>query len=231
MDAAELTREEAREVDRRTIEEYGIPSILLMENAGRACAAEVQALLAARSAVPTSAAPVLVLCGPGNNGGDGLVIARTLANRGVPVEVVFVGEAGKLEGAAGDFGTNLHLWRGLGREVEIVFAAAAVAQLRPRLRGAAVLVDALFGTGLDRELCPPWLDVVRALGEAGRPVLAVDVPSGLDANTGEVLGAAVRAEVTVTFVGPKRGFRLAAGPRCCGRVVVAEIGIPRAFLP
>ncbi len=224
MDAADgLTREEAREVDRRAIEEYGIPSVLLMENAGRACADEVLALR-------TTEAPVLVLCGPGNNGGDGLVIARTLWNRGAAVEVVFVGDANKLEGATGDVATNLGLWRRLGNDVECVSTTAEIDALGARLRDTAVLTDALFGTGLTRELRAPYATIIDVVNAAGRPVLAVDVPSGLDANTGTVLGVAVRADVTVTFVGAKRGFRLAAGPEHCGRVHVAEIGIPRSYL-
>ena len=224
-----ITREEAREADRRAIEEYGIPSILLMENAGRACADEVEAMLG-----ESPEGPVLVLCGPGNNGGDGLVIARTLWNRGRDVDVVFVGDEAKLEQGGADVVTNARLWRGLGRRIELALAPAEIAALATRMRGAAVIVDALFGTGLTRAPRAPWSEVIAAIGAAGRPVLAVDLPSGLDANRGEVLAGdpagAVVAEVTVSFGGAKSGFTLADGPRCCGRVVVAEIGIPRSYL-
>ena len=94
----------------------------------------------------------------------------------------------------------------------------------------ALVVDALFGTGLTRPLRAPWFDLVLALNAAERPTLAVDLPSGLDADTGEVLGAAVRADVTVCFVAMKPGFYLADGPRCAGRVILAEIGIPAALV-
>ncbi len=220
-----ITREEAREVDRKAIEEYGIPSILLMENAGRACAEEVLGLRG-----EDATAPVLVLCGPGNNGGDGLVIARTLWNRGVPVDVVFVGEQEKLERTSEDVRTNARLWRGLGRRIEHAVTDPELEALARRSKEASVIVDALFGTGFVRELTGIYAQVIRGVGEAKRPVLAVDLPSGLDANTGEVLGVAVVADVTVSFVGAKAGFARGEGPRHCGRVVVAEIGIPRTYL-
>ena len=213
-----LTREAVRELDRRAIEDYGIPSILLMENAGRACADEALPLMAGRG-------PVLVLCGPGNNGGDGLVIARTLANRGVAARVLFVGSLEKLDAASEDVRVNARLWRDSGGEIESVSSADDI-----DLSEAGLIVDALFGTGLTRELREPFTAIVRAINASDRPVLAVDLPSGLDANTGEVLGEAVRADVTVTFVARKRGFDLAHGPHLCGRIVVAEIGIPRAFI-
>jgi NAD(P)H-hydrate epimerase len=222
-----LPRAAVRELDRRAIEEHGVPSCVLMENAGRACADVAQAMLGDRSG------PALVLVGPGNNGGDGLVVARTLVNRGRDARAVFVGSAdalARLTERAGDFALNLRLWRDLGRDVPVVATPADVASLAPELAGAPLVVDALFGTGLARELGAPYLDLVRAVAAAGAPVLAVDLPSGLDADTGAELGAAVRADVTVTFVGRKPGFDLAAGPAACGRVEVAEIGIPKPLL-
>jgi NAD(P)H-hydrate epimerase len=219
-----LSREAVRALDRRAIEEYGVPSVVLMENAGRACADE------ARSMLGDARGPVLALCGPGNNGGDGLVIARTLWNRGVEVEAVFVGARDRLEAGSNDFATNLRLWRGLGRTIECVATPSEVRGLAPRLERARLVVDALFGTGLARELGEPWLGVIRLVNEARRPVLAVDLPSGLDADTGAVLGAAVRAALTVTFVARKPGFACGSGPELCGRIVVAEIGIPRPLL-
>ncbi len=220
-----LSREAVRELDRRAIEEYGIPSIVLMENAGRACAEEVLRVLGA-----PATGPVTVLCGPGNNGGDGLVIARTLVNRGVPVQVVFVSERKRFEGSSEDFRTNLRLWRGLGREVECLETPPALERLGAALSRSELAVDALFGTGLTRPLTEPYLTAIRLLNANAGPVLAVDLPSGLDANTGEVLGEAVRASVTVTFVAKKPGFERGQGPRLCGRVVVAEIGIPRTLV-
>jgi len=219
-----LSRAAVRELDRRAIEEYGIPSIVLMENAGRGCAEEALRLLGG------ARGPVLVLCGPGNNGGDGLVIARTLWNRRVEVEAVLVGPGDRLEQGSPDFVTNLHLWLELGRTFDAVASPGEVEGLAPRLARAALVVDALFGTGLARELGEPWRSAIRLVNAARRPVLAVDLPSGLDADSGAVLGEAVRATTTVTFVARKPGFLSGHGPELCGRIVVAEIGIPRAFL-
>ena len=219
------TRDEVRELDRRAIEEYGIPSIVLMENAGRACAEEALALLG-----DGAAEPVLVLCGPGNNGGDGLVIARTLFNRGVPVRACLAAPIGRLEERSADGRTNARMWRGLGTELHELADAAQLAAARPWFERAPLVVDALFGTGLTRPLEGHYAALVRAAAAAPAPVLAVDLPSGLDADTGAVLGAAVPAAVTVTFIAPKPGFTAGEGPRLCGRVVVAEIGIPRPLL-
>jgi NAD(P)H-hydrate epimerase len=220
-----LSRAEMRALDRRASEEYGMPSIVLMENAGRACAEEALRVLAG-----TRAGPVLVLCGPGNNGGDGLVIARTLHNRGVEVRALFVGPRAKLAQAAADVGTNLRLWTGLGQTLATVEDARGADALEQSCDRAELVVDALFGTGLDRPLCEPWTSAIRAVNASRRPVLAVDLPSGLDADTGAELGAAVRAAVTVTLVARKPGLALGRGPERAGRVVVAEIGIPRAWL-
>jgi hydroxyethylthiazole kinase-like uncharacterized protein yjeF len=220
-----LSRDEVRELDRRAIEEYGIPSIVLMENAGRACAEEALRMLGG-----SASGPVLVLCGPGNNGGDGLVVARTLFNRGLAVRSIFVGAKDKLEAGSHAFRTNLRLLRGLGPLVESVETAERAAAIAPTLSRAPLVIDALFGTGLERALAEPWTSAIGAVNASGRPVLAVDLPSGLDADSGEVLGAAVRATVTVTFVAKKPGFLRGQGPELCGRVVVAEIGIPRPWV-
>lgn len=219
-----LSRAAVRELDRRAIEEYGMPSLLLMENAGRACADAVEALLAG------GRGPVLVLCGPGNNGGDGLVIARTLWNRGVEVEALFLGPEDKLESGSADVRANLRLWRGLGRTIPCLASREELSGLPARLARAACVVDALFGTGLTRALEDPWRSAVEAVNAAARPVLAVDLPSGLDADTGAELGAAIRAAVTVTFVARKPGLLRGGGPALAGRVVVAEIGIPRPWI-
>jgi NAD(P)H-hydrate epimerase len=242
-----ITREQARELDRRAIEEYGIPSIVLMENAARACADECERVLrlhgvrrelnrlrapGSKDDVPRTVEelhrwkqtlsefpePAYIFCGPGNNGGDGLAIARTLFNRGFSVRVF--GEPGN----SLDVQTNAKLLRGLGIQVEPLDAS------RPALGSAPLIVDALFGTGLARTLEDPWRATVQAINDSGAPVLAVDIPSGLDANTGNVLGVCVRASVTVTFTAAKPGFYDKAGPTFCGKVVVAEIGIPRTYV-
>lgn len=233
-----LSRAAVRELDRRAIEELGVPSIVLMENAGRACAFEALALVhaarsakgAAKGAAKGEQGAFVVCAGPGNNGGDGFVVARTLVNHGREARVFFLGGPAELAAAGPDVRTNATAWRAMGGGVDFLDSDASLAALRAALAGAPLVVDALFGTGLSRPLRGLARDLIETLDMAGKDVLAVDVPSGLDADTGAVLGAAVRASVTVTFVAQKSGFALAEGPARCGRVVVAEIGIPRPLL-
>lgn len=208
-----LPRAVLRELDRRAIEAWGIPSFALMESAGRACAElALRRLHGARR--------VSVLVGPGNNGGDGLVIARTLQNRGCEARVVWLGAQPPEARLSPDFHLNWKLWTELGGRVDPALELAR----------ADLVVDALFGNGLARPLGEPWRGAIDALNAARVPVLAVDVPSGLDADSGEVLGTAVRATETVTFLAPKLGFFRGAGPAHVGRVHVAEIGVPSAWI-
>lgn len=222
----------ARRIDRRTIESLGIPAFTLMESAGRACVDELERWWSERGeALPpsgTDSGPgVLVLVGPGNNGGDGLVIARTLWNRGVRACVLVPTGRGALERASDEVRRNASLWDRTGASwVDEAFASA---RLEGLLREAPVVVDALFGTGLGRDLTGVFAALVEAVNASATPVLAVDLPSGLDADTGSVHGTAIRADRTVTFVARKQGMLRGAGPDLCGRVTCAEIGIPAAF--
>ncbi|MBI2921676.1 MAG: NAD(P)H-hydrate epimerase [Planctomycetes bacterium] len=209
-----LTREEMRAADRRAIEVAGIPAIALMENAGRAVAEEA-VRMAPRG-------PVALVCGRGSNGGDGFVAARHLDNRGVAVRVVAL-EAGRLEGEA------LLNYRALK------FTGAAVSEhapsdlegIRAAVAGSALVVDAIFGTGLSGPLREPFPALIEELNSLGLPILAVDIPSGLDCDTGLPLGAAIRASRTLTMHAPKVGFSRGCGPGHTGTVAVADIGIPR----
>ncbi|MDJ0865592.1 MAG: NAD(P)H-hydrate dehydratase [Myxococcota bacterium] len=199
--------ETMRALDRHTIETLGVPGEILMESAGRAVAEVVLA--------EAPAGPVLVVCGAGNNGGDGLVVARHLALLGVPVRVALLGEPARLRG---DAAAN---WKRLAR-LDVTHGGASF-----RTAGAAVILDAVFGTGLAREVKGPAAAAIRRINAArpGARVVAVDLPSGLDADTGQVLGAAVEADVTVTIGLPKLGLALEPGRTHAGRVVVARIGI------
>jgi NAD(P)H-hydrate epimerase len=213
-----LTREQVREVDRRAVEEFGVPGVVLMENAGRG-AAEVLRSLGARG-------PVVVCCGKGNNGGDGFVIARHLDNHGVPVRVMLFARP---EALSGDAAVNLEIVRRSGLAVE-VRAGADEAALRGELSAAEWVVDALFGTGLAGPLRAPFDGVVAAINACGAKVLAVDIPSGLDCDTGEPLGATVRARHTVTFVAAKAGFANPASRGWVGELHVVDIGAPRVVV-
>jgi len=189
--------------------EAGMASADLMANAGRAVAEAVAARWQRR--------PVAVLCGPGNNGGDGFVAARHLAAAGWPVTLALLGERERLRG---DAAHHAAAWEG------------AVQALSPAvLDGGAVVIDALFGAGLSRPLEGAARETVRAVAAGGFPVVAVDVPSGLSGDNGRVLGDAVApADVTVTFFRKKPGHLLLPGRVLCGELLVADIGIPEAVL-
>ncbi len=213
-----LTRDQVRAVDRRAIEEFGVPSVVLMENAGRG-AAEVLLALGVRG-------PVVVCCGKGNNGGDGFVIARHLDNRGIAVRVLLFARPEEL---SGDAAINHGILARAGVPVDVRAESTVDAEaLRRELAAAEWVVDALFGTGLMGALRPPFDAVVGAVNASGVRVLAVDIPSGLDCDTGEPLGPCVRAAHTVTFVAPKTGFANPAARAWTGLVHVADIGAPRA---
>jgi hydroxyethylthiazole kinase-like uncharacterized protein yjeF len=201
-----LTPAEMADADRRTIA-AGVPGKTLMERAGRA----VADVVAARHTLGTR---VVVACGPGNNGGDGFVIARILRERGYPVRVLLLGSRVALTGDAAEAAKG---WR---EQVEPVTAQA--------MGGAGVIVDALFGAGLSRDLENKAKTAVETVAAAKAPIFAVDLPSGIDGATGAIRGAAVRADETVTFCRRKPGHLLLPGRLHCGRVTVADIGISDA---
>lgn len=204
-----------REWDRRTIEEFGIPGVVLMESAGRAAAAILQA---------EHDGPFTIFCGPGNNGGDGFVVARCLYNAGHAVRC-FVCEGVEYPPGS-DSARNLEILRRLGQAPVSLGPSDIPRSVEPLLRSGTV-VDALFGTGLKRPLGSPYRELVEAWNSSGAKVVSLDVPSGLDAETGEILGAAPRAASTITFAAPKLGFFRSRGPEVCGKIWVVDIGIPR----
>jgi NAD(P)H-hydrate epimerase len=212
-----LTRDEVRAFDRRAIEEYGVPSLLLMENAGRGAVDVLQAL--------GVRGPVLICCGKGNNGGDGLVMARQLATRGLAANVLLFA---KPEQLSEDAAAQWHIAQRLGLPAEVWPEDKPLdeARLTAELARAEWIVDALFGTGLKGPLNAPFDRVVACINGSAKRVLAVDIPSGLDADTGEPLGPTVRAVHTVTFVAPKVGYRNPAAAAWLGQVHVADIGVP-----
>jgi hydroxyethylthiazole kinase-like uncharacterized protein yjeF len=201
-----LTNDEMAEADRRTIA-AGTPGTALMEKAGAAVARAVlrRHPLGSR---------VAVVAGPGNNGGDGFVAARHLAAAGMRVRVCLVGERGRLKGDAA--------WAAAGWGGEVVSS--------PDVASAAVIIDALFGAGLDRRITGAALAAVEAMNGAGCPVVAVDLASGINGTTGAVMGAAVKASESITFFRKKPGHLLLPGRIYCGTLRVAEIGIKASVL-
>jgi NAD(P)H-hydrate epimerase len=199
---------QVRELDRRAIEQLGIPGATLMERAGSAAFA----LLRARW---PRALRLAVVCGPGNNGGDGYVVARLALERGLVPTVLRFGATPRAPGEAAAA-------RAACEAAGVMTEAFSPA----RLADADVIVDALLGIGLERELAGEWRAAVEAVNAARRPVLALDVPSGLDADTGAVLGAAVRATCTMSFIGLKAGLFTGEGPDHAGRIHFSDLGLP-----
>ncbi|MBP1727974.1 MAG: yjeF [Deltaproteobacteria bacterium] len=215
-----VTAEVMQQLDRRTIEEYGVPGLELMERAGANAAAIIQERFGA-VADPSA----LILAGKGNNGGDGLVIARILASQGWRAEVILFAAPAAL---AGDARVN---YDRLPPAVTITSADSAIMdRLTDCCGGFTVLVDALCGTGLTSGLAGPFAGAAVSMNAAGRPVVAVDIPSGVDASTGKVPGAAVKAALTITFGAAKLGHLLYPGAAYAGALVVTDIGIPAALL-
>ncbi len=204
---------EMRALDRLTIEEDGIPSLILMERAGQG----VFRYLCERFS-PIQGRHIAVLVGKGNNGGDGMVVARYLHEAGAQVHLWLMAEPNEF---TGDTAIQWQMVRAYG-----IPALATPAQPDPGLfQGEDILVDALLGTGLTGEVREPYRSLIEAMNRSNRPIVAVDIPSGLDADTGRELGVAVRATCTVTMGLPKIGFFLNAGPRCVGQWVAVPIGI------
>jgi NAD(P)H-hydrate epimerase len=204
------TAAQVRELDRCAIERFGVPGYELMTRAGHA------ALAVLRSAWP-QARSVAVLCGPGNNGGDGYVLARLARAQGLRTHVV------PLADPAGTTGDARRAYD------DFVAAGGHCEAWHPHcVRLGDVVVDALFGTGLTRAIDGLAAEVIAALNECGRPVLALDIPSGLHADTGRPLGVAVRADRTVTFIGRKLGCYLGDGPDWTGALSFEDLGVPPA---
>jgi NAD(P)H-hydrate epimerase len=219
-----LTADAMRAADEHTIEDYGLPGFTLMESAGRGCA---EILQAEYGLGPD--APVVVLCGKGNNGGDGLVVARRLHTAGARVHVVLTSPPDELRD---DPARNLDLLEQLRAEdaddrltVAVLDEWDALTATADRL-GPRLYVDALLGTGLTSELREPIRSLVGWLNDRPAPVAAIDIPTGLHSDTGAVLGAAVQADCTVTMAAAKVGLYVGAGPGHAGTVHVVDIGIP-----
>ena len=229
-----FTREEMRELDRKAMVEYLIPGIILMENAGRNVAGEAMSMLRHAHPPQTESIPgarkVAVLCGKGNNGGDGYVIARHLHNSDIFVTVFVVANISDIL-KEGDAAVNLQILLKMKIPVQELPDMAATKNLAKELRGYDVIIDALFGTGLSGEVREPFKTLINATNDSHKPIISVDIPSGLDANTGKVLGTAIKATKTVTFAVSKKGFYLNEGPAHTGEVIVTDISIPKELLP
>jgi NAD(P)H-hydrate epimerase len=224
-----LSQIEIREVDQIAIEQYGVPGVVLMENAGRGCSQLISP--------HWEAGRVVICCGKGNNGGDGFVIARYLENAGWSVQVRLAFPPDSFQGDAAVFLASIQKSgldvRTIQAEVEAPSSGrpeVSWARFQSELNSADLVVDALLGTGLTGSVRSPYKQIIESINASGRPVFAVDLPSGMDCNTGKPLGACIRATRTATMVAEKLGFENPESESLTGLVDVVEIGLPRALV-
>lgn len=211
-----LTRDQIRSVDSRAMNEYQMPGVILMENAGRGTSALIR-----ENYDKPGEKHLAVFAGAGNNGGDGYVIARHLHNAGWQVRVVLAVDETKLKG---DALVNYKIIKNMNVPVETIDKADEI------LSWADVAVDALFGTGFSGEVRPPVDDLITKINDAGKPVVAVDVPSGLDCQTGQASETTIKAAFTATFVAVKAGMVEESAQQYVGKAIPVDIGVPRELV-
>ena len=211
-----LRREKIRLLDSLAINDYKIPGLILMENAG----SKASEIIYKGLFNPTED-KVTILCGRGNNGGDGFVIARHLSNQGVSVKVFLFADRQQI---SGDAKINLEILYKMKVSIEEVLNIEKVGEA---LKNSTTIVDAMLGTGVDGEIKDSFKQVIKIINNLkGKTVYAIDIPTGLDCNTGDILGECIMANKTITFVAPKVGFILKNGPAFCGEVIIVDISIP-----
>jgi hydroxyethylthiazole kinase-like uncharacterized protein yjeF len=212
-----VTSATMREIDKGTIEEYGIPGTVLMERAGLAVVSRLKELFGKKR--------VVVVAGPGNNGGDGIVVAKELHNEGWDVEAFLISRPENLKGdALSQYNSAVKLGVRMRPVEELLTRRSSI------FRKHSVIIDAIFGTGLSKNITGRILEVIRVINGSGLPIISVDIPSGVSSDDGQVMGDAVKADCTVTFGLPKRGHLLYPGAGCAGTLMVEDIGFPREFL-
>ncbi len=222
MDAI-LTRDQVREVDRLAIQELGIPGVVLMENAGRAAAGQIRYRI--RSKQGNRA---VIFCGPGNNGGDGLVIARHLTNHGIDILLYLAGDPDQL---TPDCAINYGVVTKIGLDVQLIDSPETARAAAAGLTSDDIVVDALLGTGFAGQVRSPMDGLIKAINKAPKSMLfAIDVPSGLDCNTGQPANATIKADLTMTFGANKIGLVKPDAQRYVGEAIIATIGIPPSLI-
>jgi hydroxyethylthiazole kinase-like uncharacterized protein yjeF len=217
-----VTADEMKALDRAAIEDYGISGLVLMENAGR----QVVDLIR-RITGDIQDRVVTIFTGKGNNGGDGFVAARHLLNMGAEVKVLSLVNTGEI---TGDAAVNLEIWRKMGQKVYFVHQGEGINIVKLALMNTDIIVDAIYGTGFNGKIQEKAGRIVEVLNNSGKPIVAVDIPSGLEAGTGRVNGPCVRANYTVTFGLPKLGMFLDPGADYTGEITVADISLPGVLI-
>jgi NAD(P)H-hydrate epimerase len=227
---AVLTRHQVREFDRRAVQEYGMSGLVLMENAGRNAANLLFRLMSAEFRPATKqfqTGPVTIVCGKGNNGGDGFVIARHLDLFGLAVRILVLCNPEEL---SGDAAANYSIARQAGISIHVFMTPLDIVQFDAAIAASAWLVDAILGTGASGEPKSPYAEAIDRMNASGLPIFAVDLPSGLDCDSGAPAQRTIRAAHTCTFVASKPGFSAESAKPYVGRLHVVDIGAPRRLL-
>jgi len=211
-----------RALDKKAERYYGIPGIVLMENAGARAAAKALAMLK-----KTKKESVCVFSGPGNNGGDGLVVGRRLLNKGKKVEVFLLAPAPKLKG---DVLINYKILKKMKARIHIVNNESKINPVKTALKNSGLIIDAIFGIGLNKDIHGLFKKIIEMINDSRVPILALDIPSGLCANSGKIYGVCVKAQCTVTFAALKTGLLKKQGRKMAGKIFVADISMPQQLL-
>ncbi|MBU1906428.1 MAG: NAD(P)H-hydrate epimerase [Candidatus Omnitrophica bacterium] len=209
-----ITSEQAKSIDTSARESFGISTLILMENAGIAVAEEAMELIKPKT-------PIAVICGRGNNGGDGFVAARQLLAKGISPEIYL---AGKISDVQNEARVNLDIILKLKQKVFEV-SEENLELVKKKISRCSLIIDALLGVGLQGRVRGIFCDLIEAINISQAFVLSVDIPSGLDGTTGVILGSCVRADKTVTFVARKSGMIAKHAKKLCGKIVVRDLGI------
>ncbi len=217
-----VTAQKMKEIDRRAIEEYGIPSIVLMENAGRGVSELALAMLK-----DNGSSRVSIFCGKGNNGGDGFTAARHLINKEIEVSTFLMGREEEL---SPDARTNFRILIKMGAEINEIQNEDDLKTVKNKISDTSLIIDALLGTGMSGEVKGLYRSVIEFLNQMPQPILSVDVPSGLDADSGKPCGVAIKAKKTATLGLVKSRLITEEGRSYAGEVVLVDIGIPRNLL-
>ncbi len=220
----QVSADEMRELDQMAMQQYGIPSLLLMENAGRGVSDWIREKF---GQFKPQAVSILIFCGKGNNGGDGLVAARHLKNHGFQVQIVLIAFPTTLKEEAA---VNFNITSRMHIPTIIIEEPMDLRNVPNMINESDIIIDALFGTGLNSPLTDIYHETVKLINESQKKIVAVDVPSGLNSDTGEVLGIAVKANMTATLGLPKKGLYEKAGPEHCGEIRVIDISLPKDIL-
>ncbi len=221
-----LTREQCQKVDKLASEQLGIPGIVLMENASRNAADVILAWMS-RGEQAADHSNVALLIGGGNNGGDGYAIARHLTNHGHHVHIYALKPVEQLDG---DAATNATIARNMDIPIDVINDEKAADGLHEKLAQTDLIVDALLGTGFKGDVRSPMSEVIKHANASGVPIAAIDVPSGFDCDAGTPSNATIKAEITITFVAEKVGFKSEQAPAYLGETVVCDIGAPMSLI-